>query len=103
MDGRDGGSTNGSTGGTDALMAGAAREATVLAAHWRRSGGARVRPGQTEIYVHLTDLTLATGTRSAAVEGIGPMIADQLSETHRLTAVRREAGHYLNQGCDVNA
>jgi hypothetical protein len=39
------------------------------------SGGSR-----TEIYVHLTDLTLATGTGVLRVEGLGPMIADQLTE-----------------------
>ena len=40
----------------------------------------RVRPGQTEIYVHLTDHTLATGTGVLRAEGIGPLLADQLAE-----------------------
>ena len=40
----------------------------------------RVRPGQTQIYVHLTDHTLATGTGVLRAEGIGPLLADQLAE-----------------------
>ena len=40
----------------------------------------RLRPGQTEIYVHLTDHTLATGTGVLRAEGIGPLLADQLAE-----------------------
>ncbi|WP_329005771.1 13E12 repeat family protein [Kribbella sp. NBC_00709] len=44
------------------------------------SGRARVRPGQTEIYVHLTDHTLATGTGVLRAEGLGPMLAHQLTE-----------------------
>ena len=48
----------------------------------RTRGGAgwAVRPGKTEIYVHLTDHTLATGTGVLRAEGIGPLLADQLSE-----------------------
>ncbi|WP_329001867.1 hypothetical protein OHA18_02440 [Kribbella sp. NBC_00709] len=42
--------------------------------------GTRVRPGKTEIYVHLTDHTLATGTGVLRAEGLGPMLADQLAE-----------------------
>jgi hypothetical protein len=42
--------------------------------------GVRVRPGQTEIYVHLTDLTLATGSGVLRVESLGPMLAEQLAE-----------------------
>jgi hypothetical protein len=45
-----------------------------------RTGGGRLRPGQTEIYVHLTDHTLATGTGVLRVEGLGPLLADQLAE-----------------------
>jgi hypothetical protein len=45
-----------------------------------RGGGVRVRPGQTEIYVHLTDLTLATGSGVLRVESLGPMLAEQLAE-----------------------
>ncbi|MFI5694441.1 hypothetical protein ACIA58_21500 [Kribbella sp. NPDC051586] len=44
-----------------------------------RSGG-QVRPGQTEVFVHLTDLTLATGNGVLRAEGIGPLLADQLTE-----------------------
>ncbi len=44
------------------------------------TGGGRLRPGQTEIYVHLTDHTLATGTGVLRVEGLGPLLADQLAE-----------------------
>jgi hypothetical protein len=40
----------------------------------------RVRPGQTEIYVHLTDHTLATGTGVLRAEHIGPLLADQLTD-----------------------
>ncbi len=47
-----------------------------------RSGASsgRLRPGQTEIYVHLTDHTLATGSGVLRVEGLGPVLADQLAE-----------------------
>ncbi|TDW69443.1 hypothetical protein [Kribbella pratensis] len=44
------------------------------------SSGGQVRPGQTEVYVHLTDLTLATGNGVLRAEGIGPLLADQLTE-----------------------
>ncbi|WP_134105261.1 hypothetical protein [Kribbella pratensis] len=44
------------------------------------SASGQVRPGQTEVYVHLTDLTLATGTGVLRAEGIGPLLADQLTE-----------------------
>ncbi|MFI7065539.1 DUF222 domain-containing protein [Kribbella sp. NPDC050124] len=40
----------------------------------------RLRPGKTEIYVHLTDHTLATGTGVLRAEGIGPLFAAQLTE-----------------------
>ncbi|TCC31233.1 DUF222 domain-containing protein [Kribbella sindirgiensis] len=40
----------------------------------------QVRPGQTEIYVHLTDHTLATGTGVLRAETIGPLLASQLTE-----------------------
>jgi hypothetical protein len=42
--------------------------------------GGQVRPGQTEVYVHLTDLTLATGAGVVRAEGIGPVLAEQLTE-----------------------
>jgi hypothetical protein len=45
-----------------------------------RAGGGRLRPGKTEIYVHLTDHTLATGTGVLRVEGLGPHLASQLAE-----------------------
>ncbi|TDD62342.1 hypothetical protein E1263_04080 [Kribbella antibiotica] len=38
------------------------------------------RPGKTELYVHLTDYTLATGSGVLRAEGIGPLIATQLHE-----------------------
>jgi hypothetical protein len=46
------------------------------------AGGAawRLRPGKTEIFVHLTDHTLATGTGVLRVEDLGPLLAGQLSE-----------------------
>jgi hypothetical protein len=40
----------------------------------------QVRPGQTEVVVHLTDLTLATGTGVLRAESIGPLLASQLTE-----------------------
>jgi hypothetical protein len=46
----------------------------------RGNTGGQVRPGQTEVFVHLTDLTLATGTGVLRAEGIGPLLADQLTE-----------------------
>ncbi len=42
--------------------------------------GRRLRPGQAEIYVHLTDHTLATGTGVLRAEDIGPLLASQLTE-----------------------
>jgi hypothetical protein len=42
--------------------------------------GGQVRPGQTEVFVHLTDLTLVTGAGVVRAEGIGPLLADQLTE-----------------------
>jgi hypothetical protein len=42
--------------------------------------GRRARPGQTQIYVHLTDHTLATGTGVLRAEHLGPLLADQLAE-----------------------
>jgi hypothetical protein len=44
------------------------------------STSGQVRPGQTEIFVHLTDHTLATGNGVLRAEGIGPLLADQLAE-----------------------
>lgn len=48
--------------------------------HATRRPGNRLRPGQTEVYVHLTDHTLATGTGVLRAEHIGPLLATQLSE-----------------------
>ncbi|TCO34393.1 hypothetical protein EV652_102459 [Kribbella steppae] len=44
------------------------------------STAGRLRPGKTEIYVHLTDHTLATGTGVLRAEDLGPLLAGQLSE-----------------------
>ncbi|MFF0267383.1 DUF222 domain-containing protein [Kribbella sp. NPDC004536] len=44
-----------------------------------RSKG-QVRPGKTEVVVHLTDHTLASGSGVLRVEGIGPLLAAQLTE-----------------------
>ncbi len=49
-------------------------------AHANPRSGRLLRPAQTEIYVHFTDHTLATGTGVLRVEDIGPLIASQLSE-----------------------
>ncbi|WP_371407382.1 hypothetical protein OHA10_18025 [Kribbella sp. NBC_00662] len=40
----------------------------------------QARPGHTEIFVHLTDHTLATSNGVLRAEGIGPLLADQLTE-----------------------
>ncbi|GAA3136320.1 hypothetical protein JOF29_001236 [Kribbella aluminosa] len=40
----------------------------------------QVRPGQTEVVVHLTDHTAATSTGVLRAEGIGPLLAAQLTE-----------------------
>ena len=45
-----------------------------------RGAGGRLRPGKTEIYVHLTDHTLSTGTGILRVEDLGPLLATQLSD-----------------------
>ncbi|TCO26211.1 uncharacterized protein DUF222 [Kribbella steppae] len=42
--------------------------------------GRRLRPGKTEIYVHLTDHTLATGDGVLRAETLGPLLASQLTE-----------------------
>jgi len=42
--------------------------------------GGRLRPGKTEIYLHLTDHTLATGAGVLRAEGLGPLLASQLAE-----------------------
>ncbi|WP_328525855.1 hypothetical protein [Kribbella sp. NBC_00359] len=52
---------------------------TDITGHSGRRGG-RLRLGQTQIYVHLTDHTLATGTGVLRAEAIGPLLADQLAE-----------------------
>ncbi|MEU4607935.1 DUF222 domain-containing protein [Kribbella sp. NPDC023972] len=49
-------------------------------AHTQPRSRGRLSPGQTEIYVHLTDHTLATGNGVLRAEDIGPLIASQLTE-----------------------
>ncbi|MFI7067754.1 hypothetical protein ACIBL3_42630, partial [Kribbella sp. NPDC050124] len=49
-------------------------------AHTDPGSGRVARPGQTEVYVHLTDHTLATGTGVLRAETIGPLLATQLAE-----------------------
>ncbi|MGW1342386.1 DUF222 domain-containing protein [Kribbella sp. NPDC002412] len=49
-------------------------------AHANPRSGRQLHPGQTEIYVHLTDHTLATGTGVLRAEDIGPLLATQLTE-----------------------
>ncbi|NEA35253.1 DUF222 domain-containing protein [Streptomyces sp. SID13031] len=52
-----------------------------LDSHSRARGTtAGTRPRQTEVYVHLTDRTLATGTGVVRVEDLGPMLAGQLAD-----------------------
>ena len=43
-------------------------------------GSGHARPGETAIYVHLTDHTLATGSGVLRAEAIGPLLASQLTE-----------------------
>ncbi|HWD77998.1 MAG TPA: hypothetical protein VG497_03930 [Kribbella sp.] len=63
----------------------------------------RVRPGQTEVIVHLTDRTLATGTGVVRVEGIGPLLVSQLGELigHGPYTVKPVID--LNEAVSVNA
>jgi hypothetical protein len=65
--------------------------------------GSRLPPGQTEIYVHLTDHTLATGTGVLRVEGLGPLLATQLTELvgHGPYTVKPVVD--LNEGISVDA
>jgi hypothetical protein len=49
-------------------------------AHIQPRSRGRLSPGQTEIYVHLTDHTLATGNGVLRAEDIGPLLASQLTE-----------------------
>ncbi|MFI5696342.1 hypothetical protein ACIA58_31085 [Kribbella sp. NPDC051586] len=49
-------------------------------AYTNPSTGAQVRPSRTELYIHLTDHTLATGTGVLRAETLGPVLADQLTE-----------------------
>ncbi|MGY4772857.1 hypothetical protein ACXC9Q_38620 (plasmid) [Kribbella sp. CWNU-51] len=57
-----------------------ARLAKIKHAAYTNPTSGRVRPGQTQIYVHLTDHTLATGTGVLRAEAIGPLLADQLAD-----------------------
>ena len=45
-----------------------------------RPPAGQVRPGKTEVVVHLTDHTLATGAGVLRAETIGPLLANQLTE-----------------------
>jgi hypothetical protein len=71
---------------SDGLDAAAPRELDARLAQIKRdayadlSNRGQVRPGQTEIYVHLTDHTLATGTGVLRAETVGPLLASQLTE-----------------------
>ena len=62
--------------------AGSSGESTRSGVPARLGGGAKgqVRPGQTEVVVHLTDHTLATGCGVLRAEAIGPLLAAQLTE-----------------------
>ncbi|MER7248710.1 hypothetical protein ABT313_28600, partial [Kribbella sp. NPDC000426] len=64
----------------DARLAQIKRDAYADPANPAGRSGGQVRPGQTEVFVHLTDLTLATGTGVLRAEGIGPLLAEQLTE-----------------------
>ncbi|GAA1671610.1 hypothetical protein GCM10009745_12880 [Kribbella yunnanensis] len=67
----------------DELHALAARLAQIKRDAHARPPGDRptpARPGKTEIYVHLTDHTLTTGTGVLRAEDIGPLLATQLTE-----------------------
>jgi hypothetical protein len=58
---------------------------------------------QTEIYVHLTDHTLATGTGVLRAEGIGPILADQLAELIGYGPYTVKPVIDLNDAVSVNA
>jgi hypothetical protein len=72
-------------------------------AHTHDRTGGPLRPGKTEIYVHLTDHTLATGTGVLRAEGIGPLLATQLTELvgHGPYVVKPVID--LNEAISVNA
>ncbi|TCC34060.1 DUF222 domain-containing protein [Kribbella speibonae] len=72
-------------------------------AHTSPTTSGQVRPGQTEIYVHLTDHTLATGTGVLRAETIGPLLATQLTELvgHGPYTVKPVID--LNEAVSVNA
>jgi len=73
-------------------------------AHTTTDGASlRLRPGKTEIYVHLTDHTLATGTGILRAESLGPLLASQLTELvgHSPYVVKPVID--LNDGVSVHA
>ncbi|MFI5734371.1 hypothetical protein ACIA49_29920 [Kribbella sp. NPDC051587] len=67
------------------------------------TSGVPARPGKTEIYVHLTDHTLATGIGVLRVEDVGPLIADQLTEAIGYGPYTVKPVIDLNQGISANA
>ncbi|WP_427884852.1 hypothetical protein ACQHIV_21960 [Kribbella sp. GL6] len=76
----DGQSSEGSSMDPAALRALHARLAQIKYGAYASPSGPTVRPGKTEIVVHLTDHTLATHTGVLRAEGIGPLLATQLAE-----------------------
>jgi hypothetical protein len=60
------------------------------------------RPGKTEIYVHLTDRTLAAGDGVIRVEGHGPLLASQLGELIGYEPYVVKPVIDLNQAVSVN-
>ncbi|MFF1819066.1 hypothetical protein ACFVWG_17325 [Kribbella sp. NPDC058245] len=67
------------------------------------TSGVSARPGKTEIYIHLTDHTLATGTGVLRAETIGPQIADQLTELIGYAPYTVKPVIDLNQAVSANA
>jgi hypothetical protein len=64
--------------------------------------GTPARPGKTEIYVHLTDRTLAAGDGVIRVEGHGPLLASQLGELIGYEPYIVKPVIDLNQAVSVN-
>ncbi|MFG1911202.1 hypothetical protein [Kribbella sp. NPDC048928] len=68
-----------------------------------RERSRRARPGQTEVVVHLTDRTLATGVGVVRVEALGPLLASQLGELIGYGPYTVKPVIDLNDAVSVNA
>jgi hypothetical protein len=68
-----------------------------------RERSRRARPGRTEVVVHLTDRTLATGVGVLRVEDLGPLLASQLGELIGYGPYTVKPVIDLNDAVSVNA